>query len=308
MSGTPSRAFVTAVCLPVLAAAGTVSAAAAAEAAGPPTIRGVRVRPETVVLPASVGARATTAVSITLAVSDADGVDTVVAGVYPPGARKGIAVRAKRTGGTAKSGVWTARFTLNGSRPVGRWTVEAFATDAEQHTSNPSQVYARYEVRTATRLVEFDVAEPVVQGDQPTIKGLLQRWAGKAGWVAYPDREVQVQFRRAGSKSFTVLDTVRTDDDGTVTGARAIAEEAGTWRLSFAGADTRAASLSREDEVAVTEPEVEPSPTPTEDPAAPTARSTPTPTAAATPAPRSTSVPTPTRSAGPTSSPAPTGR
>lgn len=305
MSGTPTRAIVTAACLPVLAAAGTVSAAEAG-AAGPPTIREVAVRPTPVVLPASAATKATTAVTITLKVADADGVDTVVAGVYPPGARKGIAVRAKRTGGTAKSGIWTARFSLNGTRPVGTWTVQAFATDAEQNTTNPSQVYARYDVLTPTRLVEFDVAEPVEGGDPLEIEGLLQRWDGKAGWVAYPDREVAVQFRRVGSKSFKVVETVRTDDDGAVTGARAFAEEAGTWRLSFGGVETRAASVSREDEVAVTEPKVEPSPTPTapDDPAAPTARSTATPAPTASAQPTSTVRPKP--SAVPSARPAQT--
>lgn len=286
----------------VLVYAGGVSPVLAAPLAdSPPTIASVRT-PKVVVLPASTRTSVTTNFRITLRVKDSDGVDTVVAGLYAPGSKRGIAVRGTRTG----KGVWTATARLNGTQPVGTWRVQAFATDTEQHTSDPSRVYTTYEVRTPTRITDFDMGEPV-EADKPLkVAGKLQRWMGNAGWKPYADREVTLQFRPAGGKSFAVVDTLRTRDDGSVAAAKATAGKPGTWRISFAGFETRAASVSREDEVKPTEPKKDeergpevarPTPGATSGPSpVPTASANPTPSSRPTVSPRSTVSPRPTMS------------
>ncbi len=259
----------------------------AAGTATPPRIASVQVRPGVVVLPASTRPSVTTDFKIRLQVKDSDGVDTVVAGLYAPGSKKGIAVRGTRTGGSASSGTWTATARLSGTATPGTWKVQAFATDREQVTSDAGQVYTEYEVRTPTRVSEFDVVEPVEPGQALKVAGKLQRWTGAGGWAPYPDRELTLEFRPSDGKKFTVVDTLTTRNDGSVADAKATAEAAGTWRIAFAGHDTRAATVSREDEVKPVEPKKpEPKDEPTVKPTAePTADPSPTASARPTPGP-----------------------
>jgi hypothetical protein len=294
----------------VLLAAGATPVHAAPAVDRPPTIASVRT-PKVVVLPASTKPSVTTSVRITLRVADSDGVDTVVAGLYPPGGKKGIAVRAKRTGGSAGSGVWTATARHNGTATPGTWTVQAFATDREQRTSDPTKVYATYEVRTPTRVRAFDIGEPVEVGKPVRVRGTLERYAGKNGWKPYAGREIALQFRAEGRKAWTTADTGKTGTDGTVTGFRTTVDKPGTWRLSFAGHETRAASVSREDEVQPTAPKPAEPETPKE-PAERGTEATPSPGATPSPTPRpvesakpspsvpSTATPRPTATPGPT--------
>lgn len=248
------RALATVAAVHILLLAGVAPALAAPS--GPatvgtaaPTIGEVKVRPQIVVLPASNGTKATTAFTIALRVRDADGVDTVVTGLYAPGSKKGIAVRATRTAGAAASGTWTARMRLTGTASVGTWKVQAFATDRQQRSTDPGKVYTEYEVRTPTRVKGFDVPEPVETGAPLKIVGTLQRWAGERGWVPYAGREVRLEFRPEGTKRFAVVETLTTRADGSLGATEERAQRAGTWRLSFPGQDTRAAAVSREDEV-----------------------------------------------------------
>jgi hypothetical protein len=169
--------------------------------------------------------------------------------------------------------------------------VQAFATDRAQNTSDSSQVYTEYQVRTPTRVSDFDVVEPVEPGQALKVAGKLQRWMGKGGWAPYPDRELTLEFRSQDGKKFEVVDTLTTRADGSVADAKATAAKPGTWRMSFAGHDTRAATVSREDEVKPVEPK---QPEPKEEP---------TPTPSATPAP--TATPTPPPTATPTADPTP---
>ncbi|MGQ0846931.1 MAG: hypothetical protein ACT4QF_22660 [Sporichthyaceae bacterium] len=271
--------------------------AAAAPAPQAPTIGEVRV-PKVVVLPASTKASAATAFAIVLKVADSDGVDTVVVGLYPPGRKKGTAVRATRTGGSAASGTWTAKVRIGATQPVGTWKVAAFATDRDQRTSDPTRVVAGYDVRTPTRFSGFGIGEPVQPGARIEVEGALQRWAGSKGWVPYGGRELALEFRPEGRKAFEPVETLTTGGDGTVGETKAAAESAGAWRLSFAGFDTAAATVSREDEVKPVAPK--PAPKADEAPAETSegekseqagAAATPSPTPTASPGPQTARSP-----------------
>lgn len=284
----------------LLWAVGAAPVLAAPGADRPPTIASVKT-PEIVVLPASRKTSVTTSFRITLRVKDPDGVDTVVAGLHAPGRTDGIAVRAKRTGGSARSGTWQATARLGPNAPTGTWKVRAFATDREQRTTDPGRVYATYDVRTPTRVTGFDIGEPVETGQPLKVRGTLQRWAGKGGWEAYADREVALQFRPQRAKSFATIDTARTREDGSVADVKASAQQPGHWRISFAGHEHRAAAVSREDEVSPVAPE--PAERETE-----AARPTSEPTSSPTPRPVETAEPTPVPSApapGPSTVPRP---
>lgn len=291
-----SRALVTATGVHALLLAGVSPAVASSAPGAPPSIGEVKVRPEIVVLPASNARDAKTSFAIVLQVKDSDGVDTVVVGLYPPGAKQGIAVRADRTGGTAAAGTWTARVRLGGGQSVGTWKVQAFATDREQRTTDPSKVVTEYQVRTPTRVSGFGVGEPVEPGAAVKVAGVLQRWAGKDVWVPYPDREVTLEFRAAGAKKFDVVDTFSTRADGSVADAKGKAEKAGTWRIAFAGADTRAAAVSREDEVAPVEKTKEEPKADAKPSASPSPSPSPTTSSQAEPAAKSSAKPNPTPS------------
>jgi hypothetical protein len=311
-------------CLIVTALAMGVSMPAVADAAdrgdkSAPQIRAVALNPTDVLLPASHSARRTTAFTISMRVSDPSGVDTVVAGLYGPKGGNGHAYRLTRTSGSAANGLWKVVVRLANPQPTGQWRLQAFAVDNRQNSTDPGQVYGGYLVRAATHFAHFDASEPTPVGQDVRFSGFLQRYDHRTGWTGYPGREVVIEFRPAGGKDFRPVQTLRTGADGSVAGAT-VAKGPGTWRMSFAGNDQWAPSVSRADDVGL--PPVTTPPRPAVPPGVrcPGKCPTPTPTPTATPASgrggtrsteRSTATPSPVRSAQPTatgagtSSPAP---
>ena len=85
-------------------------------------------------------------------------------------------------------------------------------------------------MRTPTRISDFNIGEPVESGGTPKVAGILQRWTVKDGWRPYADREVTLPFRPKGGKSFAVVDTLKTRDDGRCRTPRPRVEKAGTSR------------------------------------------------------------------------------
>ena len=93
--------------------------------------------------------------------------------------------------------------------------------------------------------------EPVTKGRNITIKGTL----GRANWntreyQGYSGRRVWVQFRPAGSSTFTTVKKDTTGTRGRVSTTVKAAED-GTWRLYYAGNTTSGVAASTADAVDV---------------------------------------------------------
>jgi hypothetical protein len=92
-------------------------------------------------------------------------------------------------------------------------------------------------LREATFGTTFSIGpESAVEGDTLNVVGKLQRasWGGEPFFGPYVNRNVQVQFRAVGTKTFKRVKTVKTDVDGDVI-TTVTANKSGTWRLRFAG-------------------------------------------------------------------------
>jgi hypothetical protein len=177
---------------------------------------------------------------------------------------------------------WAAQHWWPGSNPVGR----SFAVDTAQRSSDANNIYATFAVRDASRFEEFTATG--TDDRSVELHAVLKQWDGKH-WAALADAPVLVQFRPAQGADYGTATTVHSGADGTVsaTGRDGIAP--GTWRLSYAGADLLAPSVSSEQAVAVPPkptrtPEAEPTAAATAEPTArPTTPPTARPTAHATP-------------------------
>ena len=77
---------------------------------------------------------------------------------------------------------------------------------------------------------------PATQGGTLKVVAKLQRvnWGEPTSYGPYVGRNVQLQFKAAGKKTFKKVKTVKTDADGDVI-TTVTATKSGTWRLSFAG-------------------------------------------------------------------------
>ncbi|GGV75913.1 hypothetical protein [Streptomyces massasporeus] len=80
--------------------------------------------------------------------------------------------------------------------------------------------------------------EPVTKGKTVTSTGKLSRanWEDNA-YHGYTNQPVKLQFRKAGSSTYTTVKTVTSDQYGNVK-ATATAQYDGYWRFSFAGTTT----------------------------------------------------------------------
>ncbi|CAL9531571.1 hypothetical protein SUDANB105_04031 [Streptomyces sp. enrichment culture] len=84
--------------------------------------------------------------------------------------------------------------------------------------------------------------EPVVKGKTLTVTGKLSR----ANWDTldyrgYATQPVKLQFRKAGTTTYTTVKTVNTSSTGTLTTTVTAAED-GYWRWNFAGTTTTPAA------------------------------------------------------------------
>lgn len=93
--------------------------------------------------------------------------------------------------------------------------------------------------------------EPVKKGGTVTITGKLTR----ASWNdfkyhGYTKQAVKLQFRKAGTTTYTTLKTVYSDSYGNLK-TTAIANEAGYWRFTFTGTSTTSSAKATGDHVAI---------------------------------------------------------
>lgn len=121
---------------------------------------------------------------------------------------------------------------------AGLWTVEvsAVARDGDFALNGDA---GRFRVKRAARLTINATPEPAKKGSTIKVAGKLTRasWT-KGAYIGYTGRTVRLQYKKAGTTTFTTVRTVTSTSGGAVT-ANVKATATGTFRWVFGGtADT----------------------------------------------------------------------
>jgi hypothetical protein len=146
---------------------------------------------------------------------------------------------------------------------AGTWSAGAFAIayngqDPESSTFDPSKVgYAEQgglgttKVQRYSKLTVNATPEPVYKGKTLTATGKLTRanWETNT-YKGFTNQPVKLQFRKAGTSTYTTIKTVYSDSYGNVK-ATTTANYDGYWRFSFAGTTTTPAVSATGDYVDV---------------------------------------------------------
>ena len=146
---------------------------------------------------------------------------------------------------------------------AGTWHAAAEATafngqDPSSSSIDYSKVGYKDQGALATTLVQRYSKLTVNAGPEPVYKGKTITSTGKlsrANWEdgmyhGYTGQPVKLQFRKAGSSTYTTVKTVTSDSSGNVK-ATATAAYDGYWRFSFAGTSTTPAVSATGDYVDV---------------------------------------------------------
>ncbi|MFD8734642.1 hypothetical protein ACFV06_06940 [Streptomyces sp. NPDC059618] len=134
---------------------------------------------------------------------------------------------------------------------AGAWKVGALAADPSYRNLKWQGDLGAQNIQRFSKLTVDATPEPVKKGKTITVTGALTRanWDDNAyhGYTAQP---VKLQFRPAGSSTYTTLKTVTTDSSGKLkTTTTATAD--GYFRYSFAGTSTTSAVSATGDYVDV---------------------------------------------------------
>ncbi|WP_055531748.1 hypothetical protein [Streptomyces graminilatus] len=145
------------------------------------------------------------------------------------------------------------------SESAGKWKAFAYAEalngqdpgsddfDATKVGRAEKDLIAGPSLLRAAKLSVDATPEPVVKGRTITVTGKLTRanWNG-ANYTGYANQPVQLQFRKNGSSTYTVVKTVRTSTRGDLkTTVKATAD--GFFRYVFAGTATTGAGSAAPD-------------------------------------------------------------
>ncbi|MEU9117326.1 calcium-binding protein [Streptomyces sp. NPDC048483] len=120
---------------------------------------------------------------------------------------------------------------------VGSWKVEV-QVSANDGDWTDRWDYTRTRLQRHSKLTVNASPEPIAKGKTLTVTGKLTR----ANWDTldyrgYTNQPVKLQFRKAGSTTYTTVKTVYTSSTGDLT-TSATASEDGYWRWNFAGTST----------------------------------------------------------------------
>ncbi|MER5395733.1 hypothetical protein [Streptomyces sp. NPDC002599] len=125
------------------------------------------------------------------------------------------------------------------SDEAGAWKVGAVAVDAgNQNNIKWQGDLGAKNLQRLSKLTVNAAPEPVKKGKTVTVTGALTRanWDSNK-YQGYTGQSVKLQFRKAGSTTYTTLKTVKTDGSGNLkTTTTATAD--GYFRYSFAGTTT----------------------------------------------------------------------
>ncbi|MFJ9814056.1 calcium-binding protein [Streptomyces sp. NPDC101151] len=131
---------------------------------------------------------------------------------------------------------------------AGAWRayVDISSKDHDVITENfPDKFY----VKRYAKLTTDASPEPVRKGTTLTVTGKLSRanWDDNA-YHGYANQSVKLQFRKAGTSTYTTVKTVATSSTGTLRTTVAAASD-GYWRYTFAGTTTTASATAAGDYV-----------------------------------------------------------
>jgi hypothetical protein len=132
---------------------------------------------------------------------------------------------------------------------AGRYRVVVTVKSTDNVTTKKKSTFAL--LRKATFGTSFDAGpEPTTKGAELTLVGTLKRvsWGENPVYKGFANRPVEVQFRAAGTKTFTKVKSVKTNADGQVS-TTVTADAIGDYRLHFAAGTTTSAANSRADTI-----------------------------------------------------------
>ncbi|MEV1026895.1 hypothetical protein [Streptomyces sp. NPDC050264] len=137
---------------------------------------------------------------------------------------------------------------IDSNKVAGVWQVIATvkANDGDYWISDS---IAQYKVKRASVLVTNASPEPVKRGAKLTVTGKLTRanWEDRK-YHGYSGQPVTLQFKKAGSSSYTTVKSVKTNSTGNLS-TTVTASAAGSWRWSFPGTTSTAMVVSTGDNV-----------------------------------------------------------
>lgn len=175
----------------------------------------------------------------TVRVTDNVGVKGVLVGLFRRGeivklpTGEDVIFGLHRTSGTARDGVWKSWIRQEATDPVGSYTLRVLAFDTAANVSELVKV-GTYQARYKTKL-GLDVADrTVAKGEAVALSGSLRR-VSPTGWQGFAGQKLVVQFREAGTTTWTRVGRVYTGALGTFTSDKFTAAKAGSWRVVFAG-------------------------------------------------------------------------
>jgi hypothetical protein len=151
----------------------------------------------------------------------------------------------------------TCTITISGNpvllenRTAGTWKVYIWviAKDGDQTYADP---YSSVRIQRKSRLPVNASPEPVAKGKTITVAGKLSRasWWDDLEYHGYAKQPVKLQFRKAGTNTYTTVKTTYSNAYGNLkTTVKASAD--GYWRYNFAGTTTTPAVKATGDYVDV---------------------------------------------------------
>lgn len=139
---------------------------------------------------------------------------------------------------------------IDSNRVAGVWQVNATvkANDGDYWISDN---IAQFKVKRAATLTTNASPEPVVKGARLTVKGQLSRanWEDRK-YHGFSGQEAKLQFKKAGSSSYSTVKTVKTNSTGGLS-TTVTATAAGSWRWYFPGTTTTMQVTSTGDSVSL---------------------------------------------------------
>lgn len=233
-------AAMTAAMAAVVLPAGAASAAADTQA---PTITSVSAP--------SVVAMKPKGATFDVSVRAKDNVDIarVVVGLVDSTGQFGKAFVAQLSGGMSWEGTYRARITMPTTLPLGTWHVRAVAEDNQGNRSaGVLTVRDTFVLKNGTRIVRLSAnPEAVAKGGTVTVGGLLKHRVN-ASWAPYAGKVVKIQFRKAGTRTWTNVVVTTSRANGRFS-APVKATAAGAWRAVYKGDATTAKATSGIDRV-----------------------------------------------------------
>jgi len=120
---------------------------------------------------------------------------------------------------------------------AGTWKVSVQGV-ANDDSWTQSASYTTTRLQRQSRLTVNAGPEPVAQGKTLTVTGKLTRadW-NNLDYFGYTNQPVKLQFRKAGTTTYTTVKTVYTSSTGSLTTTTPASED-GYWRWNFGGTST----------------------------------------------------------------------